>query len=790
MSSTDPQLNDADDRPHRVIMLDVGTQREGDGWALLERPAEADTGLPSAEPQAPEFVDVNQLDQLVVDVASEPPVFSIGDLLTWPVEARQNLYRVVGEMQQPYTIRRGPNGEVYDDLFEFVIGIMEGDGNVARCEVGRQAAIEAAANLHPGAVIPSANRIIRRLRELGVQGVNVGDIQRQIRDMVEGLHAQQFLDQRPVLDALPTAPVARGCVTPPAWQLTNEGISLLAGGPVIAPPIVIVGQQHNVHGRPESLQLAFYQDGRWHGCLATRRQLGTTRKIQTLADHGFPVDAINARALVQYLHDFYQINAGHIPVARSSHRLGWLDAEDCDAFVLPTQVLTAYETLGVRPVASRRPEDFTADAVIFTPATEVAAAIARGVRSQGSYDGWLSAIAAIAPFPRVRFVLYASLTTPLLRILGTPNVVVDLCGPTSGGKTTAAAVAASAWGNPTENDFDSLLQSWDSTPAFREQLLGMFDGLPCLLDETRLAERVSDVAKTVYVAIKGRARGRGHLDPGAGLGGSSTVFISTGEVPICDLTQQGGVRGRTIPSWGSPFDATNRQINRTIQSLMAGIGSNFGFAGPLVVRNLLDHREQWDWLRLRYRQRQNELVERAGDRAAVCRLAGPLAALSMGAWLAHESLALPWPLEDPVDLLWSELVGEAQDSDRAEDALEHVLGWAVAHQHSFFGRRRGPSQPRRIWVGRWDPQGDWLGFMPNVLWEVLRAGGYDAAATVRMWRDRGWILVDRSSGKSRHRARVDGEHAWLVALRREVIEPIIGVPHVETDQGEQEGGTP
>ena len=69
--------------------------------------------------------------------------------------------------------------------------------------------------------------------------------------------------------------------------------------------------------------------------------------------------------------------------------------------------------------------------------------IADGFRSGGSYDTWISLVNDVFEFPDVIFLLYASLTPPLLPIFGVKNFSLELSNQSSSGKTTAMLLGAS-----------------------------------------------------------------------------------------------------------------------------------------------------------------------------------------------------------------------------------------------------------------------------------------------------------------------------------------------------------
>ncbi|MBK9649641.1 MAG: DUF927 domain-containing protein [Deltaproteobacteria bacterium] len=126
-----------------------------------------------------------------------------------------------------------------------------------------------------------------------------------------------------------------------------------------------------------------------------------------------------------------------------------------------------------------------------------AARARRGFRAEGSWAGWIASVTHAVPYPAVFLGLYAALVPPLLGLLPhSSNFILDLCGETSLGKTTALRLAASAWGCPDERG-SGLLFSWDASRVFIERAAALGDFLPLFLDDTKRARRREDVGHTL-----------------------------------------------------------------------------------------------------------------------------------------------------------------------------------------------------------------------------------------------------------------------------------------------------
>ncbi len=564
-----------------------------------------------------------------------------------------------------------------------------------------------------------------------------------------------------VQDVLPTAPVAATSVVPGGWTLSAAGLAL-GTALVLHAALVIVRRLVGDDGA-ELLELAFNRNGVWHHHEVSREQLTTNQRIIGLARIGLPITTVNARAILTYLAEFERDNHDCIPTVRLTRRTGWHTIDGRDVFVLPNRVITARDTstgIASPPAAIR-----------FRASGDGPAQVADGLCTGGHLVGWLEIMILTRPFPRARFAFYVALVPALLKILDAPNFVLDFSGSTSRGKTTVLRIVAAVWGCPDESAHNSLMVTWDTTAAYRHDIAAALVNIPLVIDETRLADSPDEVIQTVYSVANGRTRGRQN-DTTAGL---STVLITTGEVPIVSLSKKGGARARCFSLWGSPFVNTTPETASVVRRLNRGLMTHYGFAGRIFVQYLVDHHDLWDNWREDYRRRVEAYEQRANGDPVISRMAAALAAISMATPLAHDALELPWENEDVVAVLWDELTAEGPDADSAGAALEHAIDWARGHQNQFFGEGRPRSaQSRGGYAGRWDDGGAWIGFRPEILRRVLTEGGFEFDAMLRSWRERGWVLVDASSGKARHRARIGQENHWLIAIRMEAVRQVEG----------------
>ena len=683
---------------------------------------------------------------VVLGDANTPLTFLVDDLIGWPAEARQRFYRLLRGLNQPFRLRTTASTEEFTSIFEFALAQMEGPNDAERCTAGQHAAIEAARLFLPNAGHQAREQIASRLQELGIldeQSAGLYELALSV-----SADAAQPVSVRSVL---PTAPIAPTCGVPDGWFLSAAGELL---GPANLPfnALVIVRRLFDANGG-EILEVAFYRDNVWYTCEISRVQAASQQRlVSAFARAGMQIISTQGRAVMEYVAAYEHVNHDAIPTVRLTRRTGWHDVHGERFFVLGGRVVAAGGNSG--------------DAVLFRAEGDNRAHAAAGVSEGGTLDGWLSTVSAIQRYPRAQFALYAGLVPPLLDILGAPNFVVDFSGPTSRGKTTVLHLAASVWGNPDQTNADSAMLTWDSTHAYRLEIASTLVDMPLIIDETRLAGSNDEVEQFVYSLTSGRTRGRA---TGGSLSGLSTVLITSGEVPIVSTTRSGGARARVFSLWDSPFGTTTDRTAAVVQGLNRGLLANYGHAGTVFVRYLLEHRNSWAAWREDYQQRVTSMAQCSGGNPVIVRMAEALATVSMAATIAHEALALPWPRQDIVGMLWDDLTEHALDADSATAALEHALDWARGNRHRFYHRGLSRSGP---WDGRWDPEGTWIGFRPEALRRVLASGGFDFDSVIRIWRDREWLLLPPRTRKLRYRARIGQENCWLIAIRNTAIQAV------------------
>lgn len=620
--------------------------------------------------------------------------------------------------------------------------------------------------------------------------IGVRDVEREIKKLNSNLRlatenerklltAGDFLDDAPMPElVIPDGYRLKADATMlRSFQFTGFVIETIAHG-----ALLITGRTRDIDGESEGLRLSWKRGGPWRHKVVDRGIVLDSRRLISLADGGFPVTSGDAKEQVDYFAKFEAENFSELPVARTTSHLGWQGRNGDAGFLIGHRF--------IKPDGEEIEVDGTADSfewsgesITFRGAGPGDEQIIEGYAREGSLDGWIEAVAEVVKYPRVIFTIYAAAATPLLQILGLPNFIVDLSARTSQGKTTTQRAAASVWGNPDERKPGAALQTWDVTKVYVERASAVLSGLPLILDDTKRARDPRMIAETLYAVTSGRGRGRGTLQGVATTRTWNTVLLSSGEQPVTSFTNDGGTKMRVLEIEGAPFGRQDVETGKLVEVFNLNILANYGHAGPAFVRWLIENihlKDEWKKeIRLRT---EGYIRSAAGEKAG--RLAVYAAVVAQAATLLHTALDLPWSFEDPIQHLWAEISGEADDAVGAKRALRHLLSWAWANESRFIGREqenvRGvPVAPPSGWIGRWDRGDDYgfIAFYPHAVKDLLEGQKFNLEAILGEWRDRNWIDTDVGEQKRfTKRVRIRGpdgsEAPHFYVINRDAIDSI------------------
>jgi len=595
-------------------------------------------------------------------------------------------------------------------------------------------------------------------------------VEDQLADIKEGLDLPEDL----------SVPVGWRLNSGGIWRVQVDGQGEEQTENICRVPMLITGILRDASGDGSQVIIRWRSRGTWRSYVTDRKTVAIARSLAELAQYDMPVSSQSAPQLVGWFEAFMVANDSSIPEARVSSHLGWQGTND---FLWGKHRITID---GVESAAldGNKWDDEGLHLNTHKPG---AAATASGYRESGDWETWKALVSNLTGHPRFGLLIYASLAAPILRCLPeAPNFCLDLAGETSRGKTTALRLAASVWGLPSERD-GGLIWSWDATPTWIERTAAMCSDLPLILDDSKRAkpERVSGI---VYSVAQGVGRGRGTIAGQQEMSRWRTVLISTGEAPLTHYATEGGASARILSLWGSPFRNDGTDHGRAARAIARTCHEHYGHLGPRIVQMLMDQdvvaackTEYYDAV-----DRWSKLM--AGSPVGA-RLAQYLGVLSVAEFL-YLRAGMPAFVSTPLAEAYSVLRTSIMASDRAASAVIDLTNWAASETPQHIARGDELEPPLSCY-GKWSGYGENGGgwdtcyILYRVAKDTLTKMGYDAAAILSTWSERGWIITDKNSSSPTKTAMMPRSRmsARFVAIKRDGYDK---AHHVQTEDLERE----
>lgn len=306
----------------------------------------------------------------------------------------------------------------------------------------------------------------------------------------------------------------------------------------------------------------------------------------------------------------------------------------------------------------------------------------------GELDAWRASIARVADGPFFILTLGYSLAGPLCEWLGIGSTILHIAGASSTGKSTAARLAASVWGDPTRTE-----RTWNSTINGFELMAEEFSGACLWIDELQnFSGDAAAIGRHIHAITSGVGRTRSTRtgDPAAVRSWACTV-ISTGETTIQDRAGdhwQGGHGVRALDIALDPGETVTRDAAHA-REVDAIASEQYGHAGDAWIRHLLaTGRERVRATYETWRARAaRQIPEDAGIEAerVITRAVAAFAALEE----AHEAGLTPWgekALSDALSWLLRRVLRQREESASrtpCERAYAVLCGWYESERGRF-----------------------------------------------------------------------------------------------------------
>ncbi len=572
--------------------------------------------------------------------------------------------------------------------------------------------------------------------------------------------------------------IIKGLVVPSGYRIVPDeagGYELILSGFMAQDTVAhcapfISGITKDIDGDGVGLRLSWSRGNGFRHRVVNRGQLCDARSLTGLSEFGYPVTSNNAKLQVDYFAQAEADNLTELPITETTSHLGWQGKSKEKGFLVGREIISADGKL-IESHADLNSLDWPTGSIAFRSGSPGADQIIAGFHREGNYGDWINAVHQASKFPRVMVALYASFAAPMLAILGCPNFILDLCSRTSQGKTTTQRIAGSVWGNPDERSAASVVQTWDQTKVSVERRLATLAFLPLILDDTKRIKDPRQIAEILYTVASGQGRGRGSIHGIQSTLSWSTLLISSGEQRLTSFSNDGGTKMRCVEIEGMPFGAQNIETGKIVEALNFAVCQNYGHAGPEFVRWLIENRQFWPEWKAEYARRAEGYIKAASNEKA-SRLAAYAAAIAQTASLAHTALNLPWSYSDPLETLWDEISGDADDPLGCKRALRYLLSWAQANEHRFLGRELDTrTAPSGGWLGKWERGEDEpMAIYPHHVEDLLTSQKFHADSILNEWRERGWLEIKEGrKGFTKQVRTTRTERAWMIVLTPSAI---------------------
>lgn len=520
-------------------------------------------------------------------------------------------------------------------------------------------------------------------------------------------------------------------------------------------PVVVSGLTEDIETGQQSVTVSFLGPRGWKNRSIPREKALDSRGVQELAGVGALFGSDNSKLIAKYLLAYCATNEGRLRSDRSVSHTGWIKTPEGYSFVLPHGSVGAARDIKLACVDSGGGEHV------------------QGFRCEGTKEAWLGAAEKAFRHKIPATVLYASATASMLPIYGANNFCVALAGVTGSGKTKVVRFAASAFGNPNENESGGIVHGFNTTRTGLERLLGQQADLAAFLDDLQ-SGNTKLINSLVYTIRNGTGKVRGNIGGMQRTLRWNTVAILSGEASARDYCPDGGSAGGILSLTGAPFGEVSQERREEIAEIDSVISTNYGHFAEDFISYVARNQDKWETWKTLFRAEANQY---SADGVGLGRVADMIGAIITTAHIIHDAGILPWEFVNPFEgELLERIHGDTRQVDIGRRSLQELWAWTISNRRRFL--ERGVSEPANGWVGRWENKDNWvcIDFVKAQLASVLTELGYPIEPCLESWHHHGYLSHD--PGRRTKKVRFDpGEPPVnLIRIRRSALESVNEYP--------------
>lgn len=363
---------------------------------------------------------------------------------------------------------------------------------------------------------------------------------------------------------------------------------------------------------------------------------------------------------------------------------------------------------------------------------------------KGNFKAWLDMIKEeVQGYTPLEFILVVGLSAPLVGYLSqvikiVETIFVNLNNKTTVGKTTAAMLAVSAFGDPNPKSPNSLVQDWSSTA---NSIIESFDGnkgIPIVLDELSM-NKDKELTSMYYSIVAGKGKGRLTDQIQQRKKGTwATTVLSTGEISaFLRANENGGVKVR-IKEYSNVYWTKSAKNADNIRGV---IQDNYGHAGIIFVEHLF--KVGLEKIEHLWKEWKNQVENALPQTEYTSRVAKDYAVIMAATTLANEALGLNLSEENILDFIVEHEEKASVNRNTGRVAYEKIKQIIIEHQSNF--RQDGQiSFPQKCW-GKVIYHNDFVEFaiLKHILEQQLMENGFENINTVTNdWKKDGLLITE------------------------------------------------
>ena len=403
------------------------------------------------------------------------------------------------------------------------------------------------------------------------------------------------------------------------------------------------------------------------------------------------------------------------------------------------------------------------------------------LRPKGTLEGELKLIEdcvlGTTPLELAWIIAFSSPLVGYLRdVISLENIIVDVNGPSSTGKTSIALLSLSPYVLPNKTGGDGLFNSWMATVNGLSGCLVDNYGLPVVFDEGGLMD-AKHFGSILYQFASGLEKARLSSDSLLKKRKSwSGSIISTSENTIIPADNRNeGIRIRVLSLKNVKWTSSAEQA----ETITTRVKENYGFSGIEFAKYLLSMKEEEVIFRF-YESKDKVLAALKQKDSLSSRASHKLGIIYLAAEMASEIFKLDINLSGILSMLVDSEMEQAESRDLAEQAYSFIRDYVAGNINKFVHEGEADYISRMYGgVSAVVPKSEILGkivsknSVPTEIWmirrnldRVLRLGGFtDPEIVLHKLREKNLLSADANKFTKKKVLHKGGDTVRVVVLR-------------------------